>query len=485
MRFRRRNEPEEAMTSPDTSRRIWTMTIRRFAEVAWSHHGPLRYVSVALTPILVAFLVPGYWWALCSLGAIIGVVTDIYTQGAFARLSKNLDQMDGAALQRALGKYIAALATITAAYILPYAALAFAPQPAPVIGILFAAGGALICATLHVMTRTMIFYTIPSVILAMVLNAVALASGNMNAIILGTMAALFGANAIIAARSGAKSFGELIKSRLKAEEAAEDLEQRVNERTAQLAVATKRAQAANKAKSMFLANMSHELRTPLNAVIGYSEIIEEDLESGDTSASAGDLGKIRGSATHLLTLINKILDLSRIESGKLELKPAHFDLPSLVRGAMDTVKPTAAKNRSTCQVTIAPGINAMVSDETRVRQCVLNLLSNAAKFTSNGVVALDLRACRIGRARGVAIAIKDTGPGISAEQQLRLFQPFMQIDNTKTRAHDGAGLGLVITRRLARAMGGDVQVSSKLGHGATFTLYLPLEMPIAAPAAAA
>ena len=165
------------MTSPETSRRIWTMTIRRFAEVAWSHHGPLRYVSVTLTPILVALLVPGYWWALCSLGAVIGVIIDIRTQAAFARLSKDLDHIDEAALRNALGKYIAALATVTAAYVLPYAALAFAPQPAPVIGLLFGAGGALICATLHVMTRTMIFYTIPSIVLAMVLNAVALSEG--------------------------------------------------------------------------------------------------------------------------------------------------------------------------------------------------------------------------------------------------------------------------------------------------------------------
>src|SRR5262249_30089855 len=130
-------------------------------------------------------------------------------------------------------------------------------------------------------------------------------------------------------------------------------------------------------------------------------------------------------------------------------------------------------------------ISIVNADETRVRQCVLNLLSNAAKFTRNGAIALDLRACRIGRAPGVAISVKDTGPGISAENQARLFQPFVQVDSTKTRAHGGAGLGLVIPRRLARAMGGDVAVSSKLGHGATFTLYLPLDAANAAPAAAA
>jgi signal transduction histidine kinase len=473
------------MTTAAPSRRTWIMTIRRFAEVAWTRHGPTRYVSVALTPILVALLVPGWWWALCSLGAIVGVIIDLRTQGAFSRLAQEAETLDDAGLAKAVKNHILSLAAITAAYVAPYAALAFAPQPAPVIGILFCAGAALICATLHVMTRTMILYTVPVIIVGLMLNAFVLAEGLLNALILTTMAGMMGLNAIVAARGGARSFGDLIGARLKAEEAAEDMERRVEERTAQLAVATRRAQAANKAKSMFLANMSHELRTPLNAVIGYSEIIEEDLESGDTTSSAGDLAKIRGSATHLLTLINEILDLSRIESGKLELRPAPFDLPALLRGAMDTVKPTIAKNRSICQLNIAPGIDVMRADETRVRQCVLNLLSNAAKFTQSGVVALDVRACRIGQAHGVAISVKDTGPGISAEQQARLFQPFMQIDNTKTRAHDGAGLGLVITRRLARAMGGDVQVSSKLGHGSTFTLYLPLDMASAAPAAAA
>jgi signal transduction histidine kinase len=144
----------------------------------------------------------------------------------------------------------------------------------------------------------------------------------------------------------------------------------------------------------------------------------------------------------------------------------------------------AAKNRTTCQLNLAPGLGAIVADETRVRQCVLNLLSNAAKFTQGGVIALDLRPCRIGSAAGVAISVRDTGKGISAEDLAKLFQPFVQADVTNTRAHDGAGLGLVITRRLARAMGGDVQASSKLGAGSTFTLYLPMRPADAQRAAA-
>ncbi len=471
------------MTTAEPSRRIWEMTIRRFAEVAWTRHGPTRYVSVALTPILVALLAPGFWWVPCAVGGVIGVLIDVRAQAAFARLSQSVDILDEAALRAAVGRHIAALAVITAAYVLPYSVLAFAPQPAPVIGLLFCAGAGLICATLHVMTRTMIFYTAPAVLIGLMLNAAAFGEG-ATSLVLAAMAGLLGFNAIVAARAGATSFGALIHARLKAEEAAEELERRVQERTAQLQVATRRAQAANRAKSLFLANMSHELRTPLNAVIGYAEIVEEDLVSGDTSTSAADLVRIRNAAGHLLALINEVLDLSRIEAGKLELRSETFDVAAMMRGALDTVRPMAAKNRTTCQLNVAAGIGSIVSDETRVRQCVLNLLSNAAKFTRDGVIALDLRPCRIGSAPGVAISVRDTGKGISAEDLARLFQPFVQVDVTNTRAHDGAGLGLVITRRLARAMGGDVQASSKLGEGSTFTLYLPMKPADAQRAAA-
>jgi signal transduction histidine kinase len=451
------------------------MRIRRFAEVAWAQHGPTRYFSVIATPFMVGLFVPGWWWALCAAGAVIGVVVDIRTQAAFARLAEHVEELDEADIEAAVQNYLLAIAAVTAAYVVPYMLLAFSPQPGPVIGLLFCAGAALICATLHVMTPTMVFYTIPTVILGLVLNASDLTIG-LNKIIVGGMAGLVGINAIMAARAGARSFGDLIGARQRAEEAAEELEARVRERTAQLAIATKRAQAANRAKSMFLANMSHELRTPLNAVIGYAEIIEEDLESGDTKQSAEDLSRIRNAAGHLLTMINEVLDLSRIEAGKLELRPTEFDLPVLLRSSLDTVRPTASKHRSVCQLNVARSIGQVRLDETRVRQCLLNLLSNAAKFTQGGVIALDARPCRIGAAAGVAISVKDTGPGIAEDQLARLFQPFVQADATHTRQHDGAGLGLVITRRLARAMGGDVQASSKLGQGSTFTLYLPLRM---------
>jgi signal transduction histidine kinase len=465
------------------AQRLWLLTVRRFAEVAWARHGLVRYSSVTLVPIVVALTTPGLWWIACAIGAAIGIVIDQRTHAAFQRLSGQLEEMDADVLKRVMGRHVAALALITVAYVSPYVALAFAPQPGPMVGFLYCAGAALVCACLHVMTRTMVFYTIPAPLIGLIANAYALADGS-SGFLIAALAGVLGVNAITMARAGAGSFDDLIRARYRAEEAAETLEDRVRERTEQLAVATRRAQQANKAKSVFLANMSHELRTPLNAVIGYAEIVEEDLAGGDIGQSAADLGRIRGSAMHLLKLINEILDLSRIEAGKLELHLRNVELAPLLREAVDTVIPVAAKNGTRCGLILDENAAHVRADETRLRQCVLNLLSNAAKFTANGTITVHARPCMIGSAAGIALTVRDTGPGIRSEDLLRLFQPFVQADNSKTRSHDGAGLGLAITRRLARAMGGDVAAASEIGKGSTFTLYLPAAVAPAARAAA-
>ncbi|MBN8606415.1 MAG: hypothetical protein J0L81_05800 [Caulobacterales bacterium] len=451
------------------------MTIRRFVELAWAGHGLTRYVSVAVVPLLVALTAPGLWWVPCAIGGVIGLIADHFAQRAFSRLSARLENLDDAALRNVFAGHTAVLAFITTAYVAPYALLAFAPGPGPLIGIMFSAGTLLICVSLHVMTSRMIFFTSPAIILALIANGYALGGGahaTFGAVLGAALAALLGGNAIVMARANAASFRALMGARLKAELAAEELERRVEERTAQLAIATRRAQAANRAKSMFLANMSHELRTPLNAVIGYSEIVQEDLESGDTERSAADLGRIRNAATHLLAMITEVLDFSRIEAGKIELQPSEFDLPALMAAAADDVRLVAGKNNTRLSVNVAPTVSRIHADQTRVRQCVLNLMSNAAKFTRDGDIWVDVRPCRISGEPGVAINVRDTGKGIAPDDLKRLFQPFVQVDNTTTRNHDGAGLGLVITRRLARAMGGDVLAESELGEGSTFTLYL-------------
>jgi signal transduction histidine kinase len=229
------------------------------------------------------------------------------------------------------------------------------------------------------------------------------------------------------------------------------------------------AETANIAKSQFLANMSHELRTPLNAVIGYAEIIEEDLEIDGLHQSVQDARKIRSAAKHLLALINEILDLSKIEAGKMELSLIPIDLNGLVEDVQSMTKTLAAEKGNELVVDIASLGSAEV-DDTKVRQCLFNLLSNACKFTENGTVRLE------GRRDGdmLNFLIQDTGIGMTQEQLAKLFQPFVQADSSTTRKFGGTGLGLTITRELARLMGGDVTVTSIPGIGSTFALSMKI-----------
>ncbi len=233
---------------------------------------------------------------------------------------------------------------------------------------------------------------------------------------------------------------------------------------------------ADQAKSQFLANMSHELRTPLNAIIGYSEMLQEEVADDGQDAYMPDLQKIHSSAKHLLALINDILDLSKIEAGKMELSLETFALERLVEDVRATIEPLAAKNSNTFQVETQPNLGEMNADVTRVRQCLLNLISNACKFTSEGIIRFEVGLVANGGQRWVQFVIQDTGIGMTPEQLQRLFKRFGQADASTTRKYGGTGLGLVITRHLAQMMGGDVTVQSEIGKGSTFTMYIPVKV---------
>jgi len=274
-------------------------------------------------------------------------------------------------------------------------------------------------------------------------------------------------------REAAKLREQLLQEEHKAREALQG-------KNLQLEEARRAAEAANKAKSQFLANMSHELRTPLNAIIGYSEMLQEEARDTGLPGFVPDLEKIHGAGKHLLGLINDVLDLSKVEAGKMTLYLEEFDVPKLLSEVVATIDPLMKKNGNQMVLDCPVDLGTMRADLTKVRQTLFNLLSNASKFTAKGTITLRASRKFDLQTSTLSFEVSDTGIGMTPEQLARLFQAFTQADGSTNRKFGGTGLGLVISRRFCQMMGGDITVKSESGRGSTFTITLPAEVPEAA-----
>ncbi len=289
--------------------------------------------------------------------------------------------------------------------------------------------------------------------------------------ILGSAALLVGSLvAILVIRLNESQSRSIREALRKVEEANSQLEDRVERRTRQLALARDEALASSKAKDAFMATMSHELRTPLNIILGYSELLEEIVDEDSQTQYLPDLKKIKNAAQHQLGLINSILDISKIEEGKLDIHPVEFNICELLHDIKEAALPLMAKNQNAFNLNCSNNAGMMYSDDTRIRQILLNLISNAAKFTEKGQVSLNVEVDE----NEISFVVEDTGIGIDENYKSQLFKKFSQEDNSTTRRYTGSGLGLSISRHLAVLLKGSISVESEKGKGSRFTLRLPI-----------
>ena len=418
-------------------------------------HWRTRVVSAFVLACLI-FVLEG--WVAGCLAAIWCVVTGfVEYHGYQGRLSQtqSLEGTSQHELDRILADIIVSVSIISACYAVAVIALTFAGQNGKVLGLLLATSVLMNIAGQHVIHPRLILFSLPLPAFAFLLSVFSLTDAETKPWVLWLIGLIYIIQTILLTLTATRTDTALIDARKAAQDEAQ---------------ARGEADDANEAKTNFLANMSHELRTPLNAVIGYGEILKENAEFEGRTSDVDDIDKVLVSGRRLLQLVGEILDMSKIAAGGLHLDRRPFDVAQELNVVVEVATPFIKANYNVLKTSIAPDLGQIVSDPVRFTQCVQHLLSNAAKFTHNGSIFLEA-----GRHCGpsgdiIVVSVSDNGIGIAPDQLSKLFTPFTQVDDSPTRAYDGAGLGLALTRSLANLMGGDVSVTSELGKGSRFTL---------------
>jgi two-component system, sensor histidine kinase len=439
---------------------------------------------------LATFLAAGTWLIVgaeaAALWFSVAAVFQALDAWAFNNLRKNTDRPEGSG-QR-LGLCIFSVAANGIVYTGVAAVLWIAGQEAGRIFAVMVILGALLHATLH-LSRSPFLLFASTVPMCIYLFGLPLGSALLQAVTWPTAFAVLSAGVLYLAHLGVivvfsnKSYADLERANqevLQQKEAVEGfaalLEQRVANRTAELEVAKTEAETANSAKTQFLAKMSHELRTPMNAIIGYTEIIKEDAEGETRSVDPKDAARVLTAAQRLLRLINEILDLSKIEAGRMELDVTEFAVIELLNTVELNTRPGIEANGNRFDIAIDPNLDVARTDFLKLSQCLINILSNAGKFTRDGSVKLECKSELSVAGDVLAFKVIDSGIGMSAEEMARIFEPFTQADASTTRHFGGTGLGLCITQGLAESMHGRVEVESAKGAGTTFTLRVPRDV---------